>query len=163
LRFHQKPLDPSKYTSTEFSNETSGTNIPAQFVPAVKKGFLQSLEKGVLSGNKVTGVKFRLLDGANHAVDSSEFSFVQAAEGAMRQAYMEGNWQLIEPIMYVEIIVPSEFLNSVTGNLNKRNAVITTTENINNWSTIQCQVGLSDMFGYCKWCRAVWIGLINRN
>ncbi len=120
-------------------------------MPAIKKGFLQSLEKGQISGNKVTGVKFRLIDGANHMVDSSEYSFVLAAEGAMKQAYTEGVWQLIEPIMYAEIIVPSEFLNTVTGNLNKRNAVILNTENINSWTTIQCEIGLNDMFGYCEY------------
>jgi elongation factor G len=57
-------LDATKYTTVEFSNETVGTNIPSQFVPAVSKGFHQSLEKGLLSGNKVTGIHFRLKDGS---------------------------------------------------------------------------------------------------
>jgi elongation factor G len=73
------------------------------------KGFHQSIQKGCLTGNKVTGVRFVLRDGANHAVDSNEIAFVQAAEGALRQAFSEGSWQLKEPIMFFEITAPIEF------------------------------------------------------
>jgi elongation factor G len=102
-------LEPSKYTVSEFSNKTTGTNVPSQFIPAITKGFNQAIQKGCLTGNKVTGVRFTLKDGANHPVDSNEIAFIQAAEGAMKQAYSDGVWQIIEPIMFCEITAPIEF------------------------------------------------------
>ncbi|RUS84549.1 hypothetical protein EGW08_007718 [Elysia chlorotica] len=77
------PMPVEDNTKLEFSNETVGTNVPKQFIPAVKSGFLKACEKGGLAGYKVTGVKFRLEDGANHAVDSSELAFQLATEAAL--------------------------------------------------------------------------------
>lgn len=68
----------------EFSDETIGTNVPKALVPGIEKGFMSSCAKGSLSGNKISGIRFRLLDGAHHIVDSSEHSFFLAAQGAMR-------------------------------------------------------------------------------
>jgi elongation factor G len=58
-----EPLSESKYQEIQFVDDTTGTNVPDQFIPAIKKGFNKSLEKGVLTGNKVTGLLFRLTDG----------------------------------------------------------------------------------------------------
>ena len=81
-----EPLPPEKYATIVFSNETFGPNIPKQFIPAVEKGFRMMCEKGSLSGHKISGVKFRLIDGASHMVDSNEISFIQAACGAVKQS-----------------------------------------------------------------------------
>ena len=66
-------------------------------------------EKGFLSGHKVAGVKFRLIDGMHHCVDSSEYAFFLAGQGAMKESYCNGLWQVLEPIMSVSITVPIEF------------------------------------------------------
>lgn len=66
-------------------------------------------EKGVLIGQKLSGLRFRLFDGMHHCVDSSEFAFFQAAQGAVRDVFERGSWRLLEPIMLVEIICPEEF------------------------------------------------------
>lgn len=66
-------------------------------------------EKGWLSGNKLAGIKFRLIDGLHHCVDSSEHAFFQAAQGAMKDVFLQGSWQILEPIMTVEISAPIEF------------------------------------------------------
>ena len=66
-------------------------------------------DKGLLSGNKLAGLKFRLIDGASHVVDSSEHAFFQAAQGAIRDTFEKGTWQILEPIMMVEITGPEEF------------------------------------------------------
>ena len=79
-----EPLPPHKNTLLEFVDETIGTNVPKVFVPGVRKGFLAAAEKGFLSGNKLSGVLFRLQDGAHHIVDSNELSFNLAAQGAIR-------------------------------------------------------------------------------
>ena len=109
-----------------------------------------TLEKGCLTGNKITGVRFRLKDGAHHMTDSSELSFILATQGAMKQAFDEGVWGLIEPIMLVEVTGPEEFQSTVLGNINKRYGTILNTETNNGWFSIQCEVALNDMFGYCR-------------
>ena len=69
----------------EFVDATMGTNVPKQFIPAVEKGFRMMVNKGLLSGHKIAGVRFTIQDGANHIVDSNEISFILAAQGAMKQ------------------------------------------------------------------------------
>lgn len=84
-----EPLSTDENTTIKFTDKTVGTNIPKPFVPGVERGFRLMCEKGLLSGHKVTGVHFHLIDGAHHIVDSSEYSFMLAAQGAMRQAFEE--------------------------------------------------------------------------
>ncbi|KAI8427525.1 hypothetical protein MSG28_002051 [Choristoneura fumiferana] len=104
-----EPLPPHQNTMLEFVDETVGTNIPKQFVPGVERGFLDTCQKGYLTGHKISGVKFRLQDGAHHIVDSSELAFFLAAKGAVKDVFEEGAWQGLEPIMYVEVTMPEEF------------------------------------------------------
>ena len=80
-----EPLPPEQNAVNIFSNETFGTNVPRQFIPHVEKGFQMMCEKGELTGHKIAGVKFRLIDGAHHSVDSNAISFIAAACGAVRQ------------------------------------------------------------------------------
>ncbi|KAH9635031.1 hypothetical protein HF086_004385 [Spodoptera exigua] len=105
----------ARVTALEFVDETTGTNIPKQFVPGVEKGFLDTCQKGYLSGHKVSGVKFRLQDGAHHIVDSSELAFFLAAKGAVKEVFDDGAWQILEPIMFVEVTLPEEFHGTVVG------------------------------------------------
>lgn len=104
-----QPLSPEKNTLVEFSDETVGTNVPKQYIPGVEKGFKAMCEKGMLSGHKLAGVKFRILDGMHHCVDSSEFAFFQAAQGAVRHVFATGSWKILEPIMSVEVMSPVEY------------------------------------------------------
>ncbi|KAK2151059.1 hypothetical protein LSH36_377g02041 [Paralvinella palmiformis] len=158
-----EPLPPEKFTVNEFEDATTGTNIPKQFVPAIEKGFRIACEKGSLIGHKVTGVRFILEDGAHHAVDSSDYSFQLAAEGAVKQDYFVypsfparydtavfeiGEWQVIEPVMLVEVTSPIEYQGAVLAGLNKRHAIITGQDSTENFFTITCEVPLNEMFGY---------------
>lgn len=90
-----EPLPPHLNTTLEFVDETMGTNVPKQFVPGVEKGFRQMAEKGLLSGHKLSGIKFRLQDGAHHIVDSSELAFMLAAHGAVKEVFENGSWQIL--------------------------------------------------------------------
>lgn len=79
-----EPLPPNLNTLLEFTDETVGTNVPKQFIPGVRRGFIDMAQRGLLAGQKLSGLKFRLKDGAHHIVDSSEYAFYLAAQGAIR-------------------------------------------------------------------------------
>ncbi|XP_028139211.2 elongation factor G, mitochondrial [Diabrotica virgifera virgifera] len=143
-----EPLPPHRNTLLEFTDETVGTNVPKQFVPGVKRGFLEMAQKGLLAGQKLAGLKFRLMDGAHHIVDSSEHSFFLAAQGAIKDTFENGVWHVLEPIMAVEVTAPDEFQGAVIAQINKRHGIVTGTEGTEGWFTVHAEVPLNDMFGY---------------
>lgn len=143
-----EPLPAHNNTHIEFVDETMGTNIPKNFVPAVEKGFQKMAEKGLLTGHRLSGIKFRLQDGAHHIVDSSELAFILAAQGAVKEVFENGAWQILEPIMMVEVTAPEEFQGTVMGQLSKRHGIITGTDGAEGWFTVYAEVPLNDMFGY---------------
>ncbi|KAI3386427.1 hypothetical protein SNEBB_000934 [Seison nebaliae] len=152
------PLGSDKYTLCEFRSETIGTNIPTQYIPGIRRGFNDSLIEGPLSGAIVSGIRMRLQDGVSHAVDSSDYSFYLASKGAMKQAFDEGQWQILEPIMLVEVNAPSEFKGAVLGQLNKRSGIIQSTDGSIEWSTVFAEVPLNKMFGYATELRSATQG-----
>ncbi|XP_051174270.1 elongation factor G, mitochondrial [Leptopilina boulardi] len=153
-----EPLPPNKNTVLEFRDETVGTNVPKPFVPGVKRGFLHVCEKGVLSGNKVAGVKFRLQDGASHCVDSSEIAFFHAGQGAVKDVFQNGVWTILEPIMLVEITCPDEFQGTIMGMINKKKGIILGSDGSEDWFTMTTEVPLNEMFGFAGELRSMTQG-----
>lgn len=109
IDIHFQPLPPHENTKLEFVDKSVGTNVPKQYIPSIERGFKAMCEYGFLSGHRVSGIKFILKDGMHHCVDSSDYAFFLAAQGAMKDAFQCGGWRLLEPIMTVEVTVPSEF------------------------------------------------------
>jgi len=153
-----EPLPPDANTLIVFKDETSGPNVPKHFVPFIERGFRKMCEKGPLTGHKIAGLRLRLQDGANHAVDSNEIAFTEAIYGAMRQVFEFGSWAILEPIMRAEISTPTEFLGGVMSLLTRKSAIITNSEELDGWSTLRVEVPLNEMFGFSSFLRSATEG-----
>ncbi|KAK3095833.1 hypothetical protein FSP39_019731 [Pinctada imbricata] len=153
-----EPLPPEENTKLIFSDETVGNSIPKSYMPAIERGFRRAYEKGILAHQKVTGIRIRVRDGAFHIVDSSDWSFEQAAFGAAEDTMELGKWQILEPVMSVEANAPNEFQGAVMGALTKRNAIIQGTDSVEGYFTVFCETPLNNMFGFSAQIRAITSG-----
>lgn len=108
----------------EFVDEVKGGVIPGQFIPAVEKGVLEALEKGVLAGYPVTDVRVAVYFGSSHPVDSSELAFKIAAAKAFEIAAQNASPVLLEPVMRLVVWTPSEFTGDIMSSLNGKRARI---------------------------------------
>lgn len=155
-----EPMEPDPKTGKDvaFENFVMGGNIPSSYIPACEKGFYEALEKGSLSGNPVSGSRLVLQDGLAHSVDSSELAFRLAVIGAFREIYAKTKPVILEPIMKVEVVAPSEFQSAVIGGLNQRRGTITDSEVREDEFTAIAEVALNDMFGYSSHLRGVTQG-----
>ncbi|KAL1328892.1 hypothetical protein AAHE18_12G001500 [Arachis hypogaea] len=115
-----KPLRAGSPTKFEFENLLVGQAIPSGFIPAIEKGFKEPpTREGALIGHPVENLRVVLTDGAAHAVDSSELAFKLASIHAFRQCYTASRPFILEPVMLVELKVPTEFQGAVAGDINK--------------------------------------------
>ena len=132
----------------EFVNATVGGSIPKEFIPAVEQGVRGAMEAGVLAGFPVVDVKVTLYDGSYHEVDSSELAFKIAGSMAFKDACQKADPVILEPIMKVSIIVPDEYMGDVIGDISGRRGCVRQLEARNGAHQIDCDVPLSEMFGY---------------
>ncbi|CAJ2669875.1 unnamed protein product [Trifolium pratense] len=153
-----EPLPAGSETKFEFENMLVGQAVPSNFIPAIEKGFKEAANSGALIGHPVENLRVVLTDGAAHAVDSSELAFKMASIYAFRQCYAASRPVILEPVMLVELKVPTEFQGSVAGDLNKRKGVIVGNDQDGDDSVITAHVPLNNMFGYSTSLRSMTQG-----
>jgi len=151
-----EPLERGK--GFEFVNAIKGGIIPDNFIPAVEKGIKEAMEKGVIAGYPVTDIRVILYDGSYHEVDSSDIAFKIAGAIALQEGVKQGNPVILEPIMKVEVTVPSEFVGDVTGDLSSRRARIEEVIDEERVKIINAKVPLAEMFGYVTVLRSLTQG-----
>ncbi|MBU0968060.1 MAG: elongation factor G [Proteobacteria bacterium] len=152
---YMEPLAEGEY---EFVDNIVGGVIPREFISSCDKGFRKSLEKGALAEFPVNGVRCVINDGAAHAVDSSDIAFQLAAIGAFKEGYKKANPVLMEPIMKVAVEGPTEFQGGIMGSLNQRRGIIIGTLEEGEYTAVEAEVPLSEMFGYSTVLRSLTQG-----
>ncbi|OCC15724.1 Translation elongation factor G [Dissulfuribacter thermophilus] len=151
-------IEPLPDGDFEFESQIVGGAIPTEFIPSCEKGFRASMEKGLLLGFPITGVKVVINDGQAHSVDSSDMAFQAAARGAFKEAYMKAKPAILEPIMKVVVETPAEFQGAVMGSLNQRRGMIIGTQDEGDMCVIEAEVPLAEMFGYSTVLRSATQG-----
>ena len=141
-------IEPNPEKGFEFVNSIVGGAIPKEYIPAVQAGIEGAMQSGVLAGYPVVDVKVTLYDGSYHEVDSSEMAFKIAGSMAFKDAMKKAAPVLMEPIMKVAIIVPTEYLGDVMGDVNSRRGMILGQEQRTGAVQVDTNIPLSNMFGY---------------
>ena len=144
--------------SMQFVNDIFGGSIPREFIPAIQKGFEQSMSTGVLANYPVESMKVRIFDGSFHQVDSDSMSFELCAKGGFREAARKAKPVLLEPIMKIEVITPEQYMGDVTGDLNRRRGMLEGMDSRAGAQVIKAKVPLSEMFGYVTQLRSLSSG-----
>jgi elongation factor G len=142
----------------QFVNDIFGGSIPREFIPAIQKGFEQSMSTGVLANYPVEHMKIRIFDGSFHQVDSDSMSFELCAKSGFREAARKAKPVLLEPIMKVEVITPEQYMGDVTGDLNRRRGMLEGMDSRAGAQVIKAKVPLSEMFGYVTQLRSLSSG-----
>jgi elongation factor G len=141
-----------------FQEEIKGGAIPREYIPAIEKGAREAVDRGVLAGFPLIGVKATVYDGSYHDVDSNEAAFKMAGSMAIQDAIKKAQPVLLEPIMKVEVVTPEESLGTVVGDLNSKRGQIQEMGDRGNVKTVRALVPLAEMFGYATNLRSLTQG-----
>ena len=141
-----------------FVDEIVGGVVPKEFVHAVDKGIQEQLKSGILAGYPIVDIKVSLFDGSYHEVDSSDIAFKIAGSICFREGVKKANPILLEPIMKVEVATSDDFMGVVVGDINRRRGIINGMEDSPSGKTVNCEVPLSEMFGYATDLRSATQG-----
>lgn len=143
----------------EFVNAIVGGVVPKEFIPAVEKGLVEAMKKGVLAGYPMVGVKATLFDGKYHPVDSKEVAFKSAARLSFKAACAKASPVLTEPVYSFEIHVPDENMGDVMGDMSRRRGrVLGMQPHPDGGQVISAEAPLSEMFKYATDLRSMTQG-----
>lgn len=141
-----KPGEPG--SGFVFNNEIKGGVIPKEYIPAVEKGCVEAMSKGILAGYPMEDIEVAVYDGSYHEVDSSEMAFKLAASMGFKEAARKANPCILEPMMKVEVEVPEQYMGDVIGDLNRRRGQVNSMGDRGGVKVVNSFVPLSEMFGY---------------
>ncbi len=156
VHFKMEPLP--RGTGFEFVNAIVGGVVPGRFIPAVEKGIVETMGKGVISGNQVVDVRVTLHFGSYHDVDSDEMSFKLAASQCFKKAFLECKPCLLEPIYEIEVIVPDEYMGDVMGDVSSRRGKILGMDSDGHFQIIKANVPLAELHKYSSQLRSLTQG-----
>jgi len=140
----------------EFVDDIFGGSIPSQFLPAVEKGVRDCLERGAVAGYPMQDIRVSVYDGKHHPVDSKEVAFRTAGRGAMKDAVLKAKPVILEPIVNLEVVVPSEKMGDITGDMNGRRGRIQGMDQLPaGMAVIKAQVPLAEVTQYNSQLRSV--------
>jgi elongation factor G len=143
---NMEPAEPGQ--GFVFEDKVVGGVIPREFIKPASEGMREAMETGVLAGYPMVDVKVQLVFGSYHDVDSSEIAFKIAGSMAFKEAARRAGPVLLEPVMKVEVVTPSDYMGDVIGDLSSRRGKIQGMDQRGEGQVINAQVPLSEMFGY---------------
>lgn len=148
-----EPQEPGK--GIVFEDKTVGGSVPKEYIKAVQEGVMEAARAGVLIGCELVDFKVILVDGSSHEVDSSEMAFRIAGSLALRDAVSKASPTILEPVMNVEVVTPTNYVGDVLSSLNSRRAIISgMNDNGKGLQIIDAAAPLSEMFGYATVLRS---------
>ena len=156
IHIKMEPLPRGK--GFEFVNAIVGGVVPGRFIPAVEKGVIETMTKGVLAGNQVVDVKVTLFDGTYHTVDSDEMSFKIAASQGFKKGFLEAKPVLLEPIYEIEVKVPEEYMGDVMGDISSKRGKILGMDSDGRFQVIKALVPLAELYKYSTNLRSLTQG-----
>ena len=156
--FTMGPVDEDFGTGLQFVDEIKGGRIPKEFIPAVEKGFKESMQNGPLAGFVMDSLKIVLKDGSFHPVDSDALSFELAAKLGYKAAAKAAGAIILEPIMKMDVITPEENMGDIVGDLNRRRGQVNDMSDRGGAKVVKADVPLSEMFGYVTTLRTLSSG-----
>ncbi len=143
----------------EFEDKVVGGAIPRNFIPAVEKGVVEAMARGVLAGYHIVDTKVTVYDGSYHSVDSSDMAFQMAGSQAFQKAFMDARPILLEPIYRVTVTVPEKYMGDVMGDLNGRRGRIQGMDPEGKFQVIRAEVPLAELYKYSTSLRSMTQGM----
>jgi len=151
-----EPLEPG--TGLVFESEITGSTLPREYYRPIEQGFMEAAKAGTVAGYPCVDIKAVLVDGSHHEVDSSEMAFKVAGSMAFKSAMEKGKPALLEPIMKIEVVTPSEFLGDVLGDLNSRRAQVQNMDARGDAQVVNAFIPLAETFQYATHVRSITTG-----
>ncbi len=138
-----------------FEDQIRGGSIPREYISSVEQGIKEALDSGVLAGYPTIDLKVELIDGSYHDVDSNEMAFRIAGSMAIKAGIKRSKPVLLEPIMDVEVVTPSDYMGDIIGDLSSRRGKIGGMTDRGDAQVIGASVPLGEMFGYSTRLRSL--------